>query len=404
MLVGLSQSIPRVLADAPESSAPIDSAGTPASGLGNLLPTAPEVQTSMVDLEPEIRVSTTPAGGRPWTAIDLVASIAAVRLHLYDREATTEANLKDHGIARFALNDVSFRSKSMSDGASEAQLVLRSFTMSNTCPGGSRFREIIPAADHERNQFMVLYTSSGTSALVIMTVDAPHIIFSVEPIFSLLSFFTSGPSTLKISDKNNERETIRDPSTLSTTDLRLELHDVSISVLEDDTDLHSQAIRLRINQILMSQQVSIAPSNYRRNTDWAQGVMALSVNRLGMSLIRMGAESDTVRFLDDVDLTFSLDSRASRQEQLVSIGSSSTGIVFRASYRDIMLITTIATKAIELYARSQGDRLADEKQSSNAQTRTVPPASSVVAARRTPAKAHVVMSKEQVRILQRTHQ
>jgi len=214
----------------------------------------------LVNLEPEIRVSSTLDGGRPWTTIDLVASVAAVRLHLYDKEATTEANLRDHGISRFALNDVSLRSKSMSDGASEAQLVLRSFTMSNTRPGGSKFREIVPAADHERNQFMVLYSSSGTSALVIMTVDAPHIIFSVEPILLLLSFFTSGPSSPKIPDKDDERETKKEFSPVSTTDLRLELHDVSVSVLEDDTNPCSQAIRLRINQILISQQVSIAPA------------------------------------------------------------------------------------------------------------------------------------------------
>lgn len=121
--------------------------------------------------------------------------------------------------------------------------------------------------------------------------------------------------------------------------------------------------------------------------------MAFSVKRLGMSLIRMGAESDTVRFLDDVDLTFSLDSQAS---QHISMESSSTEIVFRASYRDIMLITAIATKAIELYARSHEDTFLDAKQSSNVQTRTTRSASSVVAARRPPAKAHIIMSKEQV--------
>lgn len=124
--------------------------------------------------------------------------------------------------------------------------------------------------------------------------------------------------------------------------------------------------------------------------------MALSVSRLGMSLIRMGAESDTVRFLDDIDLTFSLDSRASQPEQHVSMESSSTEIVFRASYRDIMLITAIATKAVELYARSQGDTSLGGEQPPNMQTRTTRSASSVVGARRTPAKAHIVMSKEQV--------
>ena len=250
-----------MLAGAPEGSTRADLAVTSTSSLGNPLSATPEVQMSLVNLEPELHAPSTLEGGRPWTTIDLVASIAAVRLHLYDKEATTEANLRDHGIARFALSDVSLRSKSMSDGASETQLVLRSFTMSNTRPGGSKFREIVPAADHERNQFMVLYTSSGTSALVIMMVDAPHIIFSAEPIFSLLSFFTSGPPSPKVSDKNDEKETRREPSALSTTDLRLEFHDVSISVLENDTDPYSQAIRLRINQILVSQQVSITPSD-----------------------------------------------------------------------------------------------------------------------------------------------
>lgn len=110
----------------------------------------------------------------------------------------------------------------------------------------------------------------------------------------------------------------------------------------------------------------------------------------------MGVESETVRFLDDIDLTFSLDNRASERGQHVSMESSSTEIVFRASYRDIMLITAIATKAIELYATSQGDTVLEGKQPPSIQTRTTQSASAVVDTRRTPAKAHIVMSKEQV--------
>ncbi|KAG9314367.1 hypothetical protein JVU11DRAFT_5161 [Chiua virens] len=383
-LIGLSQSIPRVLAGAPEGSAQANLAVTsPPStlSLDHSLATTAEAHTSLVNLEPEIRVSSTPDKVRSWTAVDLMASIGVVKLHLYDRGATGDADFRDHGIARFALNDVNLRSKSLSDGASEAQLVVRSFTMSDTRPGASKFREIVPAASHERNQFMVLYTSSGDSALVIMTIDAPHIIFSVGPIFSLLSFFVSAPSSPKASNQNYEKETRREPSMLSTVDLRVELHDVSISVLENDTDPSSQALRLRINQILMSQQ----------------GIMALIVNRLGMSLMRMGAESDAVRLLDDVDLTFSLDRRASQPEQHVSIEGSSTEMVFRASYRDIVLITAIATKAIELYAKSQGDTSLKGKKSSSVQTRANPSTSSAVATRRLPAKAHILVSKEQMK-------
>jgi vacuolar protein sorting-associated protein 13A/C len=81
--------------------------------------------------------------------------------------------------------------------------------------------------------------------------------------------------------------------------------------------------------------------------------MALTVSRLGMSLMRMGKPSESVRFLDDVDLTFSLDSRSSSVQQMISMEISAKPIVFRASYRDIKLITSIVNKAIELYGNSQ---------------------------------------------------
>ncbi|KAF8846387.1 vacuolar protein sorting-associated protein 13 [Paxillus ammoniavirescens] len=381
ILTGLSQSIPRVLAGAPEYSARAASAVASNSSLSSEGSTTPEDQAALVNLEPELRVSSATDGRRPWTTVDLVASVNAVKLHLYDAEATTEADLRSHGIVRFALNDTSVRYKSISDGASEAQLVLRSFTMSNTRPGGSKFREIVPAAEHERNQFMVLYTSSGTSALAIVTVDSPRIIFAVEPVISLLSFFTSRRLDTTITDENDKPGVGREASSHSVTDFRLELHDVSISVLENDADDHSQAIRLYINQILLSQQ----------------GIMALSVNQLGMSLIRMGADSDTVRFLDDINLTFSLDTRSSRREQHMSIEVSSTAIVFRASYRDIILITAIATKAIELYQQSNKSNLSHEGQPSDTHTQTSQSVTSQTPGRHTFGKARIVMSKEQMK-------
>lgn len=71
-----------------------------------------------------------------------------------------------------------------------------------------------------------------------------------------------------------------------------------------------------------------------------------------MSLMRMGKTDENVRFMDDVDFTLSLDSRSSSVEQSSDIEVSVKPIVFRASYRDINLITTIANRAVELYTRS----------------------------------------------------
>lgn len=247
-----------MLAGAPEGNAQAESATSTSPSPST---TANTVE-SQVDLQPELR--TAPSAGRSWTTLDLVVTIDAVKLRLYDEKATSETNIKDHGIARFALNNNTLRFKMLSDGAGEAQVVLKSFTMSNTRPGNSKFREIIPAAQHDRNQFMILYTMSGgpdNSALAILTVDSPQIIFAIEPVIALLNFFTSistANGNTEQQERNVTAQSEPDVSQSSRLDFRIDLHDVSVSILENDADADSQAIRLSINQILLSQQVSYA--------------------------------------------------------------------------------------------------------------------------------------------------
>ncbi|KAJ6604648.1 vacuolar protein sorting-associated protein 13 [Mycena vulgaris] len=343
LLIRLSQSIPRIFVAGPDAPATVQTPPSTksASKSVNAQP--------VVDLQPELKTSAN--GQRPWTSLDLVVVVNAVKLHLYDALATNDSNLKEHGIARFALNNNTLRLKMLSDGAGEAQVVLKSFTIGNTRPGLSKFREIIPAAQHDRNQFMVLYTMTGgvnPTALAVLTVDSPQVIFAVDPVIALLRFFTSaftGAPSDQLDEENVPENPPAEPQTQTTVDFRVDLHDVSVSVLENDADAESPAMKLTINQVLLSQQ----------------GIMALTVNRLGMSLIRMGKPSESVRFLDDVDLTFSLDSRSSSGHQMTSMEISAKPIVFRASYRDINMITTIVNKAIELSGDSQGQSSTDDK-------------------------------------------
>jgi vacuolar protein sorting-associated protein 13A/C len=116
-----------------------------------------------------------------------------------------------------------------------------------------------------------------------------------------------------------------------------------------------------------------------------------------MSLMRMGKASESVRFLDDVDVTFSLDSRPSSGRQMTSIELGVKPIIFRASYRDINMITTILNKAISLYG--------DTQKASNQLQRDEVSATSSVTTRTTQltgqrvGKARVLMSKEQARFM-----
>jgi vacuolar protein sorting-associated protein 13A/C len=252
LLMQLSRSIPQAFSennaerpDAKKDSAPATSGGG---------------EKTTVNLEPELRNS---SDGSPiWTTLDLLVTVGAVKLHLYDEHAVAELQLKEHGIARFALNDNSLRLKQLNDGSMEAQVILRSFTMSNTRPGPSKFREIIPAAQHERNQFMILYTSSATyppTSQAVLTIDSPQIIFAVDPVFSLIQFFTS-PFSQSSPGSQKDSADVATEAKSGQMDFRVDLHEVSISVLENDADHQSRAIRLSVDQVLFSQQVRVVLS------------------------------------------------------------------------------------------------------------------------------------------------
>jgi vacuolar protein sorting-associated protein 13A/C len=274
-LVALSQAITRIAsasADAelpsPQSPTPIPTPPSQPSGALN----AASTPLPPADLEPELNVHGAPAT-IIYPTVDLELKVNIVKLQLYDGNATSESNLESCGIARFALNDNVVRFKMLSSGAGEAEVVLKSFTITNTRPGNTKFREIIPAAKHDRNQFMVLFTMSGgadNTSLAVITIDSPKVIFTLDPIFALLDFVMSAfppipppeageddhdARTKAVSTTKTKPASTVDTSQSSNFAFRVDMHDVAVTVLESDTDANSQAISLGIQQILMSQQV-----------------------------------------------------------------------------------------------------------------------------------------------------
>lgn len=129
-----------------------------------------------------------------------------------------------------------------------------------------------------------------------------------------------------------------------------------------------------------------------------------------MSLLRMDKPSDSVRFLDDLDLTLSMDNRQWAAQQMSNIEITLHPVVFRVSYRDIHLITTIVNKAIELSTKSQSsvtNGVPKSKSSLASRTKitdrqATPRSPSVVTRSRatidTLETPQVVSTKEQVRV------
>ena len=131
--------------------------------------------------------------------------------------------------------------------------------------------------------------------------------------------------------------------------------------------------------------------------------MTLAVERLGMFLTQMNKPSDKVSFLDEVDLTVSMDTRHPEGHIMTSIEAAIKPLVLRASYRDIKLITTIVNKAL---ARMSKPPEPAKREPVGALNKSVPPPTRAKPSRRTSKatksrrlssnKAKVIMSKEKV--------
>lgn len=136
-----------------------------------------------------------------------------------------------------------------------------------------------------------------------------------------------------------------------------------------------------------------------------QGILALTISHLGMSLMRMGDVSESVRFVDDTDLTLTYDSRATTSQQMTNIEITAKPIVLRASYRDINLIMSITNKAIERYGDSQRTRTGQDHETNVNSSKAVINEFDVATTRATSSgnivtqhlgNAKVLMTKEQV--------
>lgn len=192
---------------------------------------------------------------------------------------------------------------------------------------------------------MVQYTVSGgsnSSALAIVTIDSPKFILAVDPLAALLEFaiapFKKSGQDQPPVEEGEEAEIVEGPTpTGSSLAVRLNIIDATVTVIADDSDPRSQAIQLSIKEVLLSQQ----------------GVLALKVDQLGMSFGRMDRPAERVRFLDELNVALSLDTRRRGSQQMTSFEVEIPDpIVFRASYTDIMLITDIANKATAVASKA----------------------------------------------------
>lgn len=314
------------------------------------------------------------------TTLDLLFNVRTINLELFSAAATGQESLSNSSLARFALNGTEVKLKMLSDSSLESEVVLKSFTVTDTRPGKeTKFREIIPAVKHDGYQFMLSYSMSGApdhAALALITVDSPKVIFSLDPMFALLNFFMSAFQEQQLQQQNEHdhdtddrhstpsskkpnkssmsgagaksaRNTSAAQGTADGADgvaappafsFRLNVVDPTIILLAAPERSDTEAIVLSIKQVLMSQQ----------------GVLALMVDQFGMFMCRMNKPKDSLRLVDNFNIALSLDSRGYGIQQSTSIELNVQPLIFRVSLRDMKLITSVINKAIELSSKTGG--------------------------------------------------
>ncbi|SPO25926.1 related to VPS13 - involved in regulating membrane traffic [Ustilago trichophora] len=339
---------------------------TPGKG-GETTPVAatPPKKGPGVDMLPELgTVIHNEDGDTPvHTSLDMFFDVNSIQLELFTAAATGQETLYNAQLARFSINGSEVKLKMLSDNSLEAEVALKTFTVTDQRPDkDTKFREIVPAVKHDGHQFMMSYSVSGGddgSALALITVDSPKIIFSLDPVFALLNFFmsafpdapeeeaaagttvansnatTGAPSTSGQRTDAADASAQQPPAAAAaagTLAFRVNVVDPTIILLAAPERHDTEAIVLSIKQVLMSQQ----------------GILALKVDQFGMFMCRMHRPKDTLRLLDNLDMALSMDSRVSATSSLTSIEVDVEPLVLRVSVRDIMMIQSVVNKAIEL--------------------------------------------------------
>ncbi|CAD6914619.1 unnamed protein product [Tilletia laevis] len=360
-VMALTKSIPRAFAwedeteNVPGQPPPLPSRNSDMKTVQAAKEVGPSGPT--VDLLPELGTIAHEADRdiEVFPSMDLHFRVNLINVELFTDAATSQESLNKASLAKFAINGTDVKFKMLSNSAMEADVALKSFTVSDTRPDkDTKFREIIPAVKHNAHQFVLNYTMSAganASSLALVTVDSPNIIFSLDPAFALMNFFmsafpsapaeasaSSGKVSQQAKTSTSKPQTKQDssPPSENTMAFRVNVLDPTIILLAAPERADTEAIVLSIKQILLSQQ----------------GVLALKVDQMGMLMRRMNRPKESLRFLDDFDVTMSMDSRMSAARQVTSIEIDVEPLIFRVSYRDIMLITTVVNKAIELSASS----------------------------------------------------
>ncbi|OQO13215.1 hypothetical protein B0A48_01443 [Cryoendolithus antarcticus] len=317
-----------------------------------------------------------------WTKLDFIFKIGAVGLELVSGPVDAPiGDLEAASLSKFSLNETSVKVRMISDGALESELLVQSFTITDTrTTEKNKFRKIMSLINTDvKQQFMASVSISGgdeKTLIALLTVDSPRVILALDYLFAVLNFVNKGleqeaPLVVE-EEKEDSTEPESDVASVSTQELvkrKTELHEA-----KDDakpTDKSAMSISYRINvvdaQVVLIANPAISNSEAivlgtKQVLVSQQHAMTLQVDKIGMFLCRMDRENDTrLRILDDFSIQTSLDMQSQgKGSSLMSIHVDIEPLVLRLSLRDILLAMQIVNRASAMSSSNDNKKLQDE--------------------------------------------
>jgi len=270
-------------------------------------------------------------------------------------------------ISIFQLQTLEVDVSIASDDSITAEVSMAAFTIADSRPRSKNlFREVMPAMESKNSkEFVINYTKSATNDQVLLTsLNKPKLILVVEHIFALKSFFLDGYESSRLAVLSPPpyptdplsvipaEQTIENSGSFS---FRVNLEEAEILLLQDAQFIATEAIVLSIRQVIIAKE----------------GIFSATVSEFGIYLRRMDQDaSSKLQFVENFDMTFTLDTRSrSPAESLTAIVLDVQSVVFRISYKDMLLALGILNKVAALQEQS----VSVKQTPSTAKTGTVEP-------------------------------
>jgi len=284
-------------------------------------------------------------------------------------------------LAKFSINDTNIKLRMVSDGSMEAELMIQSFTVTDTRKRGTnKFRKIMSLTNTDiTQQFMATVMMSGgeeKNLLAIVSVDSPKVIVSLEFAFAVQAFLNAGLAAETHEDLESEEEEAKDQIEMEAhTDDEAESQEVAKSKQDNTGEQSDGGMNMSFRVNLVDAQIIVIANPALANSEaivlsLKQAVVAkqhattVQAEKIGLYLCRMDRfDSNHLRILDDFSIATSLDIRQQGEESsLTNISIDIEPLVLRLSLRDILLVMQIFQRASEMSRSIDHDNeLADQE-------------------------------------------